>query len=197
MQSYDLIPAFTNPVQDSQQVFRVVLEALSEPGLSHEIGQTDDLAELNKAGYALALTLLDSSTTVWLSPRFVSPKIRQNLAFHCGCRFVDEPEKADFAFLTTDDTEVLTRLNAGTDRDPEHSCTAVMQLKQLDRGEQTTWTGPGIKGSRKVALAISNEFWKIRKQKNLFPRGIDVFFVAQNRVLGLARTTHVQSAIEA
>lgn len=202
MQSSDLIPAFTDPVEGAQVVFRVLLKALSEPGQTHELIQTNQISpleELSEAGYALALTLLDSSTTVWMSPHFNHPKIRQNLAFHCGCRFVEEPEAAMFAFLTPEESEVLTRLQVGSDRDPEFSCTAIVQLEQvaqLNTGAQTSWIGPGIKGSRQVALDINNGFWTLRAQKNQFPRGLDVFFIAQNCVLGLARSTHVQTAVE-
>ena len=206
MQSSDLIPAFSDPVEGSQNVFRVLLKALSEPGQIHDLTpsnqthQIHQLEELSQAGYALALTLLDSSTTVWLSPHFSHPKIRQNLAFHCGCQFVDQPEAAMFAFLTANESEVLTRLQVGTDRDPELSCTAIVQLDQLtpfSTEVQSTWTGPGIKDHRHVALDINKDFWTIREQKNQFPRGIDVFFIAQNSVLGLARSTHVQPVVEA
>lgn len=196
MSSYELIPAFADPVADSQRVFRVMLKALSEPGLSHSIEGTTSLAELSPAAYAVALTVLDSSTAVWLSPALASEAVRKNLAFHTGCFFVEQPQQALFAFLTEAEFEVLEQLNAGTDRDPEFSCTAILQKSELDVGPVWLWSGPGIAEQREVRLDISPQFWQLRAQKNGFPRGIDVLFVAQESVLGLPRTTQVQQGRE-
>lgn len=196
MQSDDLIPAFSDPVADSQQVFRVLLTALSEPGLTHTLNVAEPLAELSQAGYSIALTLLDSSTAVWLSPAFASNQIRQNLAFHTGCHFVEQPEAAQFAFFTDTELEVLARLHVGTDRDPEFSCTAIVQKAALEGGPESVWSGPGIETQRVVKLDLPTQFWHLRSQKNQFPRGIDVLLVAQNRLLGLPRTTQVQPGIE-
>ncbi len=196
MQSYDLIPAFTDPVAESQNVFRILLKALSEPGQIHELSQTIQLVQLNQASYAIALTLLDNSTTVWLSPALADTKIKQNLAFHCGCKFVAEPGQAMFAFITAADIEVFSKLATGTDRDPEFSCTAIVQINELNTGVQRIWAGPGIKDHKKVALDIDQKFWSIRAQKNEFPRGIDIFFIAKNQVLGLPRSTRIQAVVE-
>lgn len=194
MNSYELVPAFADPVADSQHVFRVLLKSLSEPGLSHPMTRTESLADLCQAGYGIALALLDSSTSVWLSPKLSSSKIQQNLSFHTGCQIVDEPEQAMFAFLRKEEIDYIKRLNVGTDRDPEFSCTAIVQKDELDTGSKQIWSGPGILNQRVVNLDIDAEFWKIRAQKTAFPRGIDVFFVAKDRVLGLPRTTLVQVA---
>lgn len=196
MSSYELIPAFAEPVADSQRVFRVLLKALSEPGLSHVVTGVSALAELNPAAYAVALTVLDSSTAVWLSPAFRSAAVQKNLAFHTGCTFVERPEQAMFAFLTEAELESVALLNPGTDRDPEFSCTAIVQLRELGSGSETIWSGPGIAEQRRVRLTLDPMFWQVRSQKNHFPRGVDVLFVAQNSVLGLPRTTQVQPSNE-
>ena len=65
MNSQYLRPAFENPVDSAQQGFRIALKAISEPGLSHDLGLVAELDSLAPATYALALTLLDSDTTVW------------------------------------------------------------------------------------------------------------------------------------
>lgn len=192
MQHSELVPAFADQVTDSQQVFRVLLKALSEPGIRHRIKHTAALEDLCQAGYGIALTLLDSSTSVWLSPRLSSAHIRQNLAFHTGCHFVEEPEKAMFAFLCEEEIAVISRLNPGTDRDPEFSCTAIVQKVSLQSSVEQIWSGPGILNQRKLSFEMPSEFWHMRAQKMRFPQGIDVFFVARDEVLGLPRTTQVQ-----
>lgn len=195
MSVYELVPAFSQPVEGAQQTFRVLLKALSEPGQRLEVAHTQALGALSAAGYAVALTLLDNDTTVWLSPLLSEAKIRQNLAFHCGCTFVEQPEDAMFAFCTQTELAVLPKLNAGTDRDPEFSCTLIAQVDDL-AGARSVWTGPGIEQQQEVFLPLDSSFWQQRLAKNSFPRGIDVLLVAQNQVLGLSRTTQVQFEIE-
>lgn len=194
MSSYQLVPAFEDAVQGAQRTFRTVLKALSEPGVAHELNEVPALGALSQAGYALALCLLDSNTKVWLSPSFTQDLIQQNLAFHCACPFVTDPEEADFAFLTTADTGVIALLKTGTDRDPEYSCTAIVQIDSLEEGELLSCSGPGILDARAVNLTVDPELWRLRQQMNCFPRGIDMLFIAQNKVMGLARTTTVQPA---
>lgn len=195
MSAYDLVPAFSQPVEGAQQTFRVLLKALSEPGQIVEVNHNQSLGALSAAGYAVALTLLDNDTTVWLSPALSTSLIRQNLAFHSGCVFVEKPEEAMFAFCTQSELAVLPKLNPGTDRDPEFSCTVIAQVDAM-AGARSVWTGPGIEHQRELHLPLSADFWQQRIEKNQFPRGIDVLFVAQNQVLGLSRTTQVQFEIE-
>lgn len=191
MQSYDLIPAFADPVAQSQQAFRALLSALSEPGSVHHISDIKAAGTLSSAAYAVALTLLDNATTVWLSPAFDQASIRQNLAFHCGCQFVEQPSKAQFAFLTAAELEVFSQLDRGTDRDPEFSATAIVQLADWEGGVERSWSGPGIQTTHLVGLDVAEEFWQLREECNSFPRGIDVLFIAKNEVIGLPRTTQV------
>lgn len=196
MNSNDLKPAFDNPVTGSRQSFRLALKAMSEPGLSHELRLVDALDTLAPASYALALTLLDSDTKVWLSPALDTPVIRANLAFHCACPVVEQARNADFALMLASETGVIASLNAGTDRDPDQSCTALIQLDSFEGGVPTVWQGPGIETQRQVCLPVNQAFWQTRQAVTAFPRGIDMFFIAGEQIMALSRSTQVNFQVE-
>src|SRR5690606_15967648 len=79
-----LVPAFDDAVQESQQVFRRALAALSEPGTVQTVPFSRQLEHIDPAGYALCLTLLDEYSPLWLSHKLDSPGLRHNLMFHSG-----------------------------------------------------------------------------------------------------------------
>ena len=185
-----LSPAFEEPVHAAQQVFRRALVAMSEPGLVQDIGEAPRVGRVAPATYALCLCLLDSDTPVWLSPALDTPELRANLAFHCGCPIVSVPQEAAFAVLDVNDSVAMPAFNPGTDRDPDISCTVLLQLHSLEGGTATTWQGPGIPGSRVMHLPLPREFWPQRAAHG-FPRGLDFFFAAGESVVGLPRSTRV------
>ncbi len=191
MNSQFLRPAFDNPVDSAQQGFRIALKAISEPGLTHELGLVAELDSLAPATYALALTLFDSDTTVWLSPSLDTPAVRANLAFHCACPITGQAQEADFALMLASEVDAITLLNNGTDRDPELSCTALVQLDSLEGGQPTTWQGPGIETQRTVVLPVETAFWQNRQAVTKFPCGIDMYFIAGERIMALPRSTQV------
>ena len=68
-----LVPGFSEPVLASQAVFRTVMEAMARPGQIAEIGVAlAPPAPLGIAAAALALTLLDFETPVWLDPKLAA-----------------------------------------------------------------------------------------------------------------------------
>jgi len=186
-----LQPAFADPVLDAQRSFRAALKALAGPGLVQPLEQAPPLQGLAPASYALCLALLDGDTPLWLAPAFDTPTIRANLAFHCGCAIVSHREQARFALLDDSELGDLQGFDLGNDRYPDQSCTLLIQLPQLDGGRPLAWRGPGIQHQNRVALPLSEGFWRERKARNDFPRGLDAFFLAGHSVIGLPRSTRI------
>lgn len=201
MQATHLIEGFSDPVAQTQQVFRQALGAMSEPGLILDVQppggdrQPSVPGSLCDAAWALCLTLLDNETSVWISPVLDGDALRQNLAFHCGCRIVETRGEADFALLAADDLDDLGAFHVGTDRDPHESCSLIVQLPGLAGGTPTTWHGPGIQATRQVRLPVPPGFWQQRKL-HAFPQGLDMFFTADGQVMGLPRSTRVIYAVK-
>lgn len=190
-----LRPGFADPVHEAQQVFRRALAALAEPGLVQSVAGAPGMDRLSPATYALSLCLFDADTPVWLSPQLDTPALRANLAFHCGCPIAAAPQDAAFALVTAADASTLTAFNPGTDRDPDQSCTVLMQLDALEGGPSATWHGPGIQGGRPMRLPLPAEFWT-RRAEHGFPRGLDFFFTAGDALVGLPRSTRVMHMMQ-
>lgn len=189
--SHWLQPAFDDPVLDAQVSFRAALNALAEPGQPRTMDRAHPLGDLAPATYGLCLAFLDSDTPLWLAPRFDTPLIRANLAFHCGCPIVDDREIALFALLDESELVDLSDFDNGSERYPDQSCTLLIQLDDLHTGAALRWRGPGIKDVRSVSLQLPAGFWPQRQARSAFPRGLDCFFAAGAEVIGLPRSTHV------
>jgi alpha-D-ribose 1-methylphosphonate 5-triphosphate synthase subunit PhnH len=192
-----LQPAFADPVLDAQRSFRAALKALAGPGVVQQLPAAQlppHLQGLAAASHGLCLALLDIDTPLWLAPRFDTQAIRANLTFHCGCPIVSDRQNARFALLDDSQLHDLSGFDLGNDRYPDQSCTLLVQLSSLEGGRQLAWRGPGIQNENPVALPLTEAFWQEREARNDFPRGIDMFFIAGNRLLGLPRSTQVAFA---
>lgn len=190
-----LQPGLPEPVHAAQRIFRHALNALSEPGLVQRLDEAPAIEALAPATYGLCLCLLDSDTPLWVSPALDTPALRANLAFHCGCPIVAAPAEAAFALLTGAESAVLPAFNPGTDRDPDLSCTVILQLDGLDSGPPTTWQGPGIATTRTLRPQLPEVFWAQRAAHG-FPKGLDFFLTAGNAFVGLPRSTRVMRMMQ-
>ncbi|WP_349826798.1 phosphonate C-P lyase system protein PhnH [Brevibacterium litoralis] len=198
------LPGFAHPVHDAQQVFRAVLEATSFPTRQ----QTVDVdlrvpAPLGTTAAAIALTLCDETTPVWLDPALATAEVSAWLAFHAGIRTVEDPQQALFAFAgTPDGVPPLEALATGSDEEPHLSATLVVDTtgRSGDAGTPSihTASGPGLKGPVTWHGAGLPETLLSGWAANhaLFPRGVDVLVVDDDArtVTGLPRTTALVSA---
>ncbi|MDR2032715.1 MAG: phosphonate C-P lyase system protein PhnH [Azoarcus sp.] len=183
---------FDDPVMEALQVFRVALKAMSEPGLAGELAARRGIAALAPATCALLLSLLDGNTPLWISPRLDSPALRANLTFHCNCPIVAHRREAAFAVLDGEECLDLREFNTGEARRPDMSCTLIIQLPDLQGGAPARWRGAGILRERLVFLPLAGRFWLARADRNAFPLGLDIFFTAGRRLMGLPRTTQTE-----
>ena len=89
----------------------------------------------------------------------------------------------------------LTDLCVGSDESPETSTTLLVELPGWSGGLATQWSGPGLAAPRSLRLAgLTADFWdQWRDNQARFPSGVDVFFICGSQVIGLPRTTLVQT----
>jgi alpha-D-ribose 1-methylphosphonate 5-triphosphate synthase subunit PhnH len=189
----DLAPGFRDPVHDAQATFRAILDALAHPGRIVErpaalAGSAP--APLSDAGAAIALTLCDIDTPIWLDSGLAG--CADYLRFHCGAPFAATPDGAHFAFVS--DPRALPALDTfglGSDEYPDRSTTVIVEVAGLRAGEGRTLSGPGIAGSARLAVAgLPDRFWKERDMLAvLMPRGLDVIFTCGPRMTAMPRTT--------
>ncbi len=191
-----LQPGFGSPVPDSQQVFRRVLEAMSEPGsVQHIAVELTPPAPLDCATAAVCLTLLDFETPVWLDAAADCNETRAWLRFHCGCPLAANAGAARFAVLAAPAAmPPLADFQLGSEAYPDESATLVVQVASLEAGETIALGGPGIEDCRDFrAAGVAEGFWKQRRElESLFPQGVDLVFAAGASLAAVPRSTQVR-----
>ena len=190
-----IAPAFPDPTRGSQAVFRKVMEAMARPGVIHDLGFAPDAPQgLDRAAGAIALTLFDFETQVWLDPALRGGTAEGWIRFHCGAPLTADPMAAAFALITElGSAPELTAFNMGDAKYPDRSTTLVIQLPALEGGPEVVLTGPGIKTQMTLALAgLPDGFWaQVQDNHEQFQFGVDLIFVAGDRVTALPRSTRV------
>lgn len=187
---------FADPVLGAQGAFRALMDALANPGqpqaLGHDLAHAPGLApELA----AVALTMCDHDTRVWLDPQLAGVEgIVAWLRFQTGAPIVADPAVAQFALVSSaDQLPALDSFALGTAEYPDRSTTVALALPALSGGPALTLRGPGIKDSRIIApVGLPDGFPALwADNRALFPRGIDLLLAAAGQVIGLPRTTRI------
>ena len=211
----DTLPGFSNPVDDSQAVFRAALTALSRPGLPVSLTLPSfpvPAGELSPGMLALALAMCDQDTPIWLDTAADTSEVRHHLRFHCAVPFAAELAQGSFAFIAR--PEAMPRLqafNPGRADYPDRSATLVINADlSSPQACALELTGPGVKGNERGAwqsFRIAGlplwfwEEWEVNRAA--YPLGVDVIFVDKGtksagnpviRILGLPRTACVRLA---
>ncbi|MCY6382043.1 phosphonate C-P lyase system protein PhnH [Hoeflea prorocentri] len=188
---------FANPVFDAQAVFRQVMEAIARPGKIAAIENlTEPPAPLTPVTGAIAATLFDHDTQIWLDPVLArSSDVAGWLAFNTAAPIVREMLDADFAVIS--DSEALPSLESfsqGTQEYPDRSTTLIVQIAALSGGPGLTLTGPGIQEiAHIVPQGLPDRFmdqWSANGMR--FPRGVDVLLAAPEGVIALPRTVKIK-----
>lgn len=185
-------PGFDDPVQQSQQAFRALLDAMARPGrvvtVDTETGHPDGLSP---ALAAALLTLADLDTPVWFGPGFDTDAMRGWLRFHSGAPLATAPDQAAFALLDAAQMPALEIFSLGSDEAPERGATLLVQVPTLAGRAAMTWRGPGIKDSIAVpSCGLADSVWRRRAALNIeFPRGLDLYLGCGRDLLALPRST--------
>lgn len=186
-----LAPGFHDPQLDAQRVFRQLLQAMARPG---QIVPIDRLPEapkpLSGAAAALALTLFDLDTPIWLDEA-LRRAAGDYLAFHTGAPVTADIGEAAFV-LVTDGKHLpdLSKIALGDAEYPERAATIIVQVEQMRIEDGHRLRGPGILGHVDISVdGLAPEFWtELRKNHKRFPLGFDAVLVAGDMVLALPRT---------
>lgn len=198
MLSHDFGAGFADPVRDAQAVFRAILDALANPGTAQKLaGSSDGSGALGRELASTLLTLSDHDTTIWLSPALNTDAVKGFVGFHTGASVVDDPAKANFAFVALGDAvPELGRCNLGSQEYPDRSTTIVAELPSLTSGEKLVLRGPGIRETQDISpVGLPGDFvaqWS--ENREIFPRGVDLLLVADGQVVGLPRSSRIVEA---
>lgn len=189
-----LLIGFAQPIEQSQQAFRLILKALSEPGHIITLPDSPAWGALNAASTAALLTLADQETPIQLCLALESEQVLTNIRFHSGAPLANNPEEVCFALFDTQlQAADLQALPHGSEISPEFSTTVVIQLDSLEQGTALRLTGPGIEQQRVISPSLPPvllDYLINRPQR--FPLGLDFLLTSGERLLALPRTTHVE-----
>jgi alpha-D-ribose 1-methylphosphonate 5-triphosphate synthase subunit PhnH len=144
---------------------------------------------------AIALTLFDHDTPVWLDARMqATADVANWLKFHTSAPVVADSSIASFALVADpENLPALDRFAFGSNEYPDRSTTLVLQVESLTDGPIVELRGPGIDGMAALRASIQPRdlFERLAINATLFPRGIDVVLVHDDSIVAIPRTTRL------
>src|SRR6201993_1923563 len=179
----ELPAGFVDKVLSAQSTFRSVMDAMARPGsVQHVVAAVGTPSRLMRGTVAIALTLFDHDTPVWLDPVMSeSSEVAKWLKFHSGAPVVADPSICHFAVIADASAlPDLSRFALGSNEYPDRSTTLILQVESLTQGLRYELCGPGIDGIATLHATIAPEdlFARLAINETLFLRGIDVVLVA-------------------
>jgi len=192
----ELPPGFADKVASAQSTFRSVMDAMARPGsVQRVVASAGFPVPLMRGTAAIALTLFDHDTPIWLDARMSETSdVTKWLKFHSGAPVVKDSSIASFA-LIGDAAALpgLERFSLGSNEYPDRSTTLIVQLESLAEGPTFELCGPGIDGIATIHAAIEpvDLFERLTVNEKLFPRGIDVVLVADDSIVAIPRTARL------
>ena len=199
MTTVDELPAgFADKVLSAQSTFRCVMNAMARPGsVQRIVSAAGTPPAMMRGTAAIALTLFDHDTPVWLDARMsATAGVANWLKFHTSAPVVADSSIASFALVADpENLPALDRFAFGSNEYPDRSTTLVLQVESLTDGPVVELQGPGIDGSAVLRASIQPRdlFERLSINAALFPRGIDVVLVDEASIVALPRTTRLES----
>ena|SRR5689334_20845591 len=192
----ELPAGFADKVLAAQSSFRAVMEAMARPGSVQRItASVNAPAPLMQATAAIALTLFDHDTPVWLDRRMAeAASVARWLKFHTSAPMVADTSVSQFALIGEGDAlPDLDGFCLGSDEYPDRSTTLILQVGSLAEGHGYVLQGPGIDGTAllRATIRAHDLFDRLAVNATLFPRGIDVVLVDGDAIVAIPRTTRL------
>jgi len=197
MTSVAELPAgFADKVLSAQSTFRSVMDAMARPGSLQRIASAPGTpAAMMRGTAAIALTLFDHDTPVWLDGRMsATADVAKWLKFHTSAPVIADSSTASFALVgDPENLPALDRFAFGSNEYPDRSTTLILQVESLMDGAAVELKGPGIDGTAalRASLQPRDLFERLAINATLFPRGIDVLLVHDDCIVAIPRTTRL------
>jgi alpha-D-ribose 1-methylphosphonate 5-triphosphate synthase subunit PhnH len=192
----ELPVGFADKVLSAQSTFRSVMDAMARPGsVQRIVAAAGTPAAMMRGTAAIALTLFDHDTPLWLDPLMSeTSEVTKWLKFHTGAPVIADSLICSFALIG--DARALPGLDRfafGTNEYPDRSTTLILQVESLTQGSILELRGPGIDGVAMLQATIEPMDLVERLAINaaLFPRGIDVVLVHDDAIVAIPRTTRL------
>ncbi|AHG20903.1 carbon-phosphorus lyase complex subunit [Chania multitudinisentens RB-25] len=185
---------FDQPIEQSQQAFRLILKALSEPGQTVTLPGGPAWGALNAASTAVLLTLADRETPLQLAAALKSEQVLTNIRFHTGAPLATHHAEIVLALFDAQlQAADLQALPHGSEISPELSASVVVQITALEGGPKRRLSGPGLEKPREISPQLPIALWDyLLERPQRFPLGLDIMLTCGERLLAIPRTTRVE-----
>jgi alpha-D-ribose 1-methylphosphonate 5-triphosphate synthase subunit PhnH len=192
----ELPTGFADKVLSAQSTFRSVMDAMARPGsVARIVATVGTPAAMMRGTAAIALTLFDHDTPVWLDAAMSeTAEVTKWLKFHSGAPVISDPSTCHFALIGDPRSPpTLDRFAFGSNEYPDRSTTLILQVESLTKGSAFELRGPGIDGSALLQAIIqpADLFERLAINATLFPRGIDVVLVHDDCIVAIPRTARL------
>ena len=192
----ELPAGFADKVLSAQSTFRSVMDAMARPGSIQRIAvATGAPSPLMRGAAAIALTLFDHDTPVWLDAAMSeTADVTKWLKFHTGAPVIADSAICSFALIGDPRAlPALDRFAFGSNEYPDRSTTLILQVGSLTEGSRFELRGPGIDGSAVLRATIepADLFERLDITAALVPRGIDVVLAADDAIVAIPRTARL------
>ena len=192
----ELPAGFADKVLSAQSTFRFVMDAMARPGsVQRMTAVAGTPAAMMRGTAAIALTLFDHDTPVWLDPGMSeTADVSKWLKFHTSAPVIADPSICSFALIgDLQSLPALDRFAFGSNEYPDRSTTLILQVESLTRGPAFQLSGPGMAGTVVLHATVqpADLFERLAVNVALFPRGIDVVLVADDSIAAIPRTTRL------
>ena len=187
---------FPDPVHETQSVFQATYDAMSRPGRIIEVAaHLTAPAPLSAVAAAVALTLVDNDTPIWLDTVLRTAAVEDYLQFHTGCPISSDPSEAVFGLIA--DLAHLPDFDDfayGETEYPERSVTLILQVDAMQAKTGVHFSGPGIEREHVIGIdPLDAGFWRAVQRNNAcFPSGIDFIFTTDDAVAACLCSTEVK-----
>lgn len=177
-----------NPAVDSAHAFRVVLNAMAQPGTIHELAVGAGPEPLSRAAASIMLVLCDNTTPIYLVGSHKNPAIEAWLRFHCGAVLTDQASEADFIVGSWPALQPLDRFKIGSELYPDRSASLIVEMPTVSN-TGAILSGPGIETTQTFSLPEISVF---KRNHALYPLGIDFYFTAGSDLAAVPRSTNIE-----
>ena len=163
----------------SNATFEALMWSMARPGEQRELAEPG-LAPIIEA-------FLDLECTAYADDAELAGLIART-----GAERVEALADADHVFLAQlDGLAELEALNCGSALYPDDGATLVVTAA-IGQGQRLRLSGPGIEGTREIALGLPAAFWALRQKLCAYPQGFELFVVDGRAVIGIPRSTQVE-----
>lgn len=176
----------------AREAFLALMWALSYPGRSHALPAP--IPDNEAACLAIASALLDLETSFFtpdkaLADQLIRTGAQPQSAADAAYHFYPSVE----SFQDASTLQTVQQARVGSYLYPDHSATLVIACR-LGSGPLLRLTGPGVVGEAELRVeGLPFAFWRLRAEQLRYPLGFDLFLVDGEQVVGLPRTTQVDT----